>query len=140
MLNSALQKYIKFVIFWEGGMPYRIVYYKDRKGKQPVKDFIDDLASSSSKDARINLNKVSHYIKYLAEVGLEGGEPYMKHLRGEIWELRPLRNRILFAALVDNRFVLLHVFMKKTQKTPQEEIEKAERELKDFKERIGNER
>ena len=121
-------------------MPYRIIYYKDRKGKQPVKDFIDNLASLSGKDARINLNKVSHYIKYLADVGLEGGEPYMKHLRGEIWELRPLRNRILFAALVDNRFVLLHVFMKKTQKTPQEEIEKAERELKDFKERIGNER
>ena len=60
----------------------------------------------------------------------------MKHLRGEIWELRPLRNRILFAALVDNRFVLLHAFMRKTQKTPAVEIERAEKELKDFKERF----
>ena len=46
-----------------------------------------------------------------------------------------IRNRVLFASLVDDGFVLLHVFMKKTQKTPQEEIEKAERELKDYKER-----
>ena len=63
----------------------------------------------------------------------------MKHLRGEIWELRPLRNRILFAALVDDTFILLHVFLKKTQKTPQEEIEKAEHELKDYKERQKDE-
>lgn len=116
-------------------MPYSIVFYRDRKGKQPVKDFIDELASSSGKEARINLKKVISYINYLAEEGLGGGEPYMKHLRGEIWELRPLKNRILFAALVDGRFILLHVFRKKTQKTPPEEIEKAERELKDFKER-----
>jgi len=26
------------------------------------------------------------------------GEPFIKHLEGEIWELRPLRDRILFAA------------------------------------------
>ncbi len=116
-------------------MPYRIVFYKDRKGRQPVKDFIDKLSSSSNKDARVNLKKVSSYIEYLSNEGLAGGEPYMKHLRGEIWELRPFRNRVLFASLVDDGFVLLHVFMKKTQKTPQEEIEKAERELKDYKER-----
>ncbi len=120
-------------------MPKRIVFYKDRKGRQPVKDFIDGLLSQSGKDARINYKKVASYINYLAEVGLAGGEPYMKHLRGEIWELRPLRNRILFAALVDDTFILLHVFLKKTQKTPQEEIEKAEHELKDYKERQKDE-
>ncbi len=53
----------------------------------------------------------------------------------EIWELRPLRNRILFVAWVDGSFVLLHHFVKKTQKTPRREIEKAKRELKDLKER-----
>ena len=52
-------------------MPYRIVYYKDRKGKQPVKDFIDDLASSSSKDARINLNKVRITSNTLQRSGLK---------------------------------------------------------------------
>ena len=65
-------------------MPKHIVFYKDRKGRQPVKDFIDGLLSQSGKDARINYKKVASYINYLAEVGLAGGEPYMKHLRGEI--------------------------------------------------------
>ncbi len=30
------------------------------------------------------------------EHGTAAGEPYVKHLDGEIWELRPLRDRILF--------------------------------------------
>ena len=58
-----------------------------------------------------------------------------KHLEDEIWELRPLRDRILFAAWTGDGFVLLHHFMKQTQKTPRREIEQAKRELVDFKQR-----
>ena len=46
-----------------------------------------------------------------------------------------LRDRILFVAWLDGSFVLLHHFVKKTQKTPRREIEKAKRELQDLKER-----
>lgn len=105
----------------------RILFYKDGKGKQPVIDFMEELAASSGKDARINLKKIGSYISLLDKEGLVIGEPFIKHLKGEIWELRPLRNRVLFAVLVDNRFGMLHVFMKKTQKTPVSEIERAER-------------
>ena len=43
-------------------------------------------------------------------------------------------------AWLDGSFVLLHHFVKKTQKTPRREIEKAKRELKDLKERgLSNE-
>ena len=58
-------------------------------------------------------------------------------MEGDIRELRPLRDRILFAGVVDGKYVLLHQFMKKTQKTPIREIKKAKKELKDFKERSG---
>ena len=60
---------------------------------------------------------------------------YAKHLDGDIWELRPINDRILFAGWVDGAFVLLHSFIKKTQRTPKKEIEQAKRELADFKER-----
>ncbi|MDR2179305.1 MAG: type II toxin-antitoxin system RelE/ParE family toxin [Synergistaceae bacterium] len=40
-----------------------------------------------------------------------------------------------FAAYTGDKFVLLHHFMKKTQKTPPREIEQAKRELDDIKER-----
>lgn len=67
--------------------------------------------------------------------GKQLGEPYIKHLDGDIWELRPLRDRILFVAWNNGGFVLLHQFMKKTQKTPAREIEQAKRELADLIER-----
>lgn len=52
-----------------------------------------------------------------------------------IFELRPLMDRILSAAWNGSGFVLLHVFMKRTQKTPQREIERAERNFTDYQER-----
>ena len=64
-----------------------------------------------------------------------GEEPYMKHLEGEIWELRPLRDRILFFCYEKGAFILLSFFMKKTQKTPQREIAKAKKRMNDFKKR-----
>ena len=43
--------------------------------------------------------------------------------------------RVLFAGWINGSFVLLHVFMKQTRKTPAREIEKAKRELADIQER-----
>ena len=51
--------------------------------------------------------------------------------------MRPLRDRILFASWRGDGFVLLHQFMKKSQKTPKREIEKAKRELAELEERDG---
>lgn len=114
---------------------HEIYFYHDRAGNEPVYDFMQSLKESGSKDARINLTKMRDYIKALAENGTHLPENYCKHLDGEIWELRPIHNRILFAAWVNGAFVLLHTFQKKTQKTPRREIEQAKRELADFKER-----
>ena len=68
----------------------------------------------------------------LSQYGIQAGEPYIKHLDGEIWELRPQRNRVLFVAWLDGGFVLLHHFLKKSQKTPKREIDKAKREWQDL--------
>ena len=61
--------------------------------------------------------------------------PHIKKLDKEIWELRPLRDRILFTSWYNNKFILLSVFMKNTQKTPKLEIDKARRLLEDYKKR-----
>ena len=97
-----------------------------------------DLSKKKDKDSRIKLNKIREYIKILSEYGTQAGEPYMKHLDRAIWELRPLRDRILFIGSANGGYVLLHSFMKKTQKTPAREIEKAKRELADMIERGVN--
>lgn len=112
-----------------------IYFYKDRNGNEPVKEYLQELANKNDKDSRIKLNKIRDYVKALNLYGKKLGEPYIKHLDGDIWELRPLRDRILFVAWHDGGFVLLHQFMKKTQKTPAREIEQAKRELADLIER-----
>lgn len=119
---------------------YKIRFYKDKNGKEPVKEYFEQLAARKDKDSRIKFNKIRDYVKVLSEYGTRAGEPYVKHLEGDIWELRPLRDRILFAAWNGREFVLLHQFMKQTQKTPPREIERAKKNLADYRERgIDNE-
>ena len=114
---------------------HEIYFYKDRSGNQPVLEYLKSLACKKDKDSRIKFNKINDYIEVLSQYGTQIGEPYIKHLDGEIWELRPLRDRILFVAWHNGSYVLLHTFMKKTRKTPQREIEQAKRELADLIER-----
>ena len=61
----------------------------------------------------------------------------IKHLKGEIWELRPLRNRILYAYYENDTFIILHHFIKTTNKTPKQELEQAKRNLEEYRERNG---
>lgn len=116
---------------------YKIHFYKDRNGKEPVYEYMSELSKQSSKDARIKLRKIQDYINVLAEYGTRAGEQYTKKIddKFDIWELRPASDRVLFVAWVNDSFVLLHSFPKKTQKTPEREKEKARRELKDLQER-----
>ena len=102
-------------------------------------DYIRELEADTSKDSRIKKNKIYTHIDVLKKKGTAAGMPYIKHLDGDIWELRPIRDRILFAGVYGDAFVLLHYFVKKTQKTPRAEIEQAKRELQDFIDR-GEER
>ena len=114
---------------------FNVFYYKDRSGKCPIADYIRSLAAKNDKDSRIKLNKIYQYTKYLSETGCQAKEPYAKHLDGDIWELRPVRDRILYAAWDGSGFILLHLFKKDTQKTPRREIEQAKRNLADYRER-----
>ncbi len=116
---------------------YEIEFYEDKNGKSEIVDYIKELntKASTSKEYRINFNKIVAYMDMLEELGTRVGEPVTKHLDGEIWELRPLKNRFLYAYYKDNKFIILHHFIKKTQKTPKREIEQAKRNLEDYLER-----
>ncbi len=114
---------------------YKIHFYKDSKGNQPVKEYILQLKSKKGKDSRIKVTKIQDYIKVLRRDGTRAGEPFVKHIEGDLWELRPIDDRIFFIAWNGGSFVLLHQFQKKTQKTPQREIDKAKREIEDLKKR-----
>lgn len=63
--------------------------------------------------------------------------PTCRALTGGFWEVRsslPSKReaRVLFA-VVDDRMVLLHAFIKKAQKTPKGDMDTARKRLKDVK-------
>lgn len=119
---------------------YDIIFYEDKNGKSEIEEYLFSLkekADKGNKDARINFNKIIAYLDLLEELGTRVGEPVTKHLTGEIWELRPLSNRILYAYYENNMFILLHHFSKSTRKTPKREIEQAIRNLEDYRKRYG---
>ncbi len=117
---------------------FEIRFYKNEKGESEIEEWMERLAkeAQTSKDSRINLNKLYVYFGLLKEHGTRAGEPYMKYLEDGIWELRPVDNRVLFFYWENGKFVLLHYFRKKTQKTPKREIEKAKRNRDDFLRRM----
>ena len=118
-------------------MLFEVLFYYDKHGKSDIVDYLDELQikSKTSKTDRINREKILTYIGALERYGTRLGKPYVKHIEGDIWELRPLSNRIFFFYWKNNKFVLLHHFIKKSQKTPTKEISKAKNNLKDFLER-----
>jgi len=54
-------------------------------------------------------------------------EPYIKHLEGKLWEMRMMDRdgiaRSIYVAAAGRRVMILHTFMKKTDKTPRRALE-----------------
>jgi phage-related protein len=118
---------------------YKVRFYRDRHGKSEIVEYLDKLKEkgATSKTERISRYKILAYIGALEKYGTRIGQPIVKHIEGDIWELRPLATRIFFFYWKDDTFVLLHHFIKKTKKSPSYEIEKARLKLKDYVERYG---
>lgn len=76
------------------------------------------------RDFRTSFERISSLIK---AHGLEQvHEPYVKHLEGPLWEMR-LKGRsgnarACYVTAVGKRVVVVHVFEKKTEKTPRREL------------------
>lgn len=121
---------ICYIVF----MAWVIEFYKDINGREPLTEFLNDLPIKT----RV---KVVKLIDLLAEYGVLLKEPYTRQIRGKLRELRVKDNighvRVFYFTFTGRRFVLLHGFLKKTDKTPEREIELAEKRMMDFIERYG---
>lgn len=103
---------------------FEIIFFATDSGNQPVKEFLDEL------DVKIR-NKILDNIKHLQNHGIFLREPYSKPLGDGISELRTRWGkditRVLYFFFAGKRIVLTHGFIKKTQKTPVREIERAKK-------------
>ena len=73
----------------------------------------------------------------IVSLGPNLGEPHTQAFGGGLFELRLKGKegiaRVFFCTLVGRRIVMLHSFVKKTQKTPPREIKIAESRMKEIK-------
>ena len=100
----------------------RIEFYEDATGKKLVTEFLDGL------DIKMR-QKMLRSVKALQEIGIALRMPLSEYLEDDIFELRAKLgsniSRVLYFFVVDDKAVLTHGFIKKTQKTPKKEIQKA---------------
>ena len=116
-------------------MKWEIDFYQDNQGNIPVQDFI------CQQSAKVEA-KIYRHIDLLQDFGLSLGQPYVEKLTGsDVWELKirhgSNRYRILYFAASGCRFVLLHAFLKKSARTPKNELEMAQGRIFDYRARYN---
>lgn len=106
----------------------KVVFYKTKSGNEPVRKWLQDLARSEKKIIGEDIKTV--------QFGWPLGMPIIRKLDDDLWEVRSrLENkiaRILFT-IIDDYMILLHSFIKKSQKTPIEDIRLAKRRMSDLR-------
>lgn len=119
-------------------MSYQITFYDlPQSGRYPVEEFLDDLIRDNPK---LHAKTVRN-IELLSTYGLSLGMPYVRSLEDGIYELRSEvgsnASRILYFLFLEeqNTIVMTNGFLRKSQKTPQKELEKAKRYKKEYESR-----
>lgn len=113
---------------------YSILLYETENGFTPVAEYLTNLHPKSR-------YKVSRLLELLAINGNQLKMPYSKSLRDNLLELRCTtqqgQERIIYCFIAEKNCILLHAFLKKTQKTPENEIKIAIERYKDLKARFN---
>lgn len=115
---------------------FNIEFYTLPNGEKPVQEFLDSL------DVKMR-TKAVHSISLLEEYGNQLREPHSKSIGDGIFELRIKFasdiTRIFYFFVVGNTIVLTNGFVKKTMKTPRQEIDLAKKYKADYERRATHE-
>ena len=89
----------------------------------------------SSLDKKVRAKIITYVVRLVAS-NYKLGMPYCRHIEDKIWELRVDFDknfyRIFYFAFTKDAVLLLHGFSKKTNKTPRQEIERAQYNYQQF--------
>ncbi len=114
---------------------FEVVFYEKPDGSEPVKEFL--LSVDNKMRARL-----LRIIGLLAQNGTALRMPYSEYLVDGIFEIRAKVgsdiSRVLYFFVVGKKIVLTNGFVKKTQKTPKNEIELAKKYRNEFLSREEN--
>jgi phage-related protein len=108
--------------------PLRAAFFETENGNQPVRDFILELAREDRKEIGSDI--------FTVQKGFPLGLPLVEKLDADLWELRshiPDGICRIFFTIHQKTMVLLHGFVKKSQKIPSKEIKTAKGRLTEFR-------
>ena len=103
-------------------------FYETPAGRKPVRDWLSEIGAENRRIVGYDIQTV--------EFGWPVGMPTCRPLGGGLWEIRSdfsdgTIGRVIFC-IVRDEIVLLHGFVKKTQKTPPQDIARAGKRRKEF--------
>ena len=114
---------------------FEVIFYEKENGDCPVEEFLNSL------DVKMRAKMVG-LLELLEEKGNQLREPYSKLIDDGIFEIRcKVGNnitRLLYFFYYKGKIILTNGFVKKTQKTPLEEIKVAKARRADYKRRVGD--
>lgn len=114
---------------------FEILFYDKPNGEEPAKEFLLSL------DVKMRA-KMLRTIEMLQNNGYDLREPYSKSLGDGILELRAKVgsdiSRVMYFFVVGRKAILTNGFIKKTQKTPKEEIARAKSYRDEYLSRKGD--
>ena len=105
-----------------------VCFFKTESGAEPVRDWLRDLPA-------IDRKTIGEDIK-TAQLGWPLGMPLIRKIDKDLWEVRTeLQDGIsrVFFTVDGDHMILLHGFIKKSQKTPQNELKTALTRLGNYK-------
>ncbi|HKP77990.1 MAG TPA: type II toxin-antitoxin system RelE/ParE family toxin, partial [Phenylobacterium sp.] len=104
-----------------------LVFFKSTTGNEPVRDWL----KAMDRDDRLEIGGDLQRVQYRWPVGM----PLCRALKGGLWEVRTnLASKKISRVLIcfhDGVLFALHGFIKKTQKTPDEDLAIARKRMKE---------
>ena len=117
--------------------PWEVTFYETAQGQRPAEEWLKQQPVKAQ-------GRFAWIFDLLEEHGTDVREPYVAHIRAKIWEVRVehdrVQRRLLYFPAPERKFVMLHGFVKKTQRTPAKEIAVSEQRMRDYMTRLGPKR
>jgi len=110
--------------------PLEVRFYKTETDNEPVRDWLKSLSLEDKKAIGRDIKTV----QYNWPIGM----PLVRNLHNGLWEIRTdLEDTIsrVIITILDKKIILLHGFIKKTEKTPKDDLELATKRMKQLKRR-----
>ncbi len=115
-------------------MEFEVIFYRDNQNKSPIEEFLLELGKSNTE----LIAKTKQGIEKLRN-RFYHKEPLSKYIEPKLWEARIKAGnsllRIFYTYKKGRVIILLHIFVKKEQKTPTKELEVARNRLKEISRR-----